>query len=78
MQKHEWMHTRIPTKSHELEDGSQEDNCPIQMPWIHLQDEQEEGLQDRKSIIMYLKICQEEASFKEEEEEDIPDETSGK
>jgi len=49
------------------------------MPWIHPWDKQEEDLQDqKKSIIMHLKACPKEDSFKEEEEEDVPSETSGK
>src|SRR6266702_849895 len=75
----EWMPTKTPTKSCELEDGPQEDNYPIQMPWTRQLDELEGDLQDqKKSIITYPIICQEGGFYKEDKEGDALNRISGK
>jgi len=72
-----WTPTKTTTQNHELEDGHLGDNYPIQMPWIHLLEGLEAGLQDlRKSTITHLHTHRKEDSCKEEEvEEDALDET---
>ncbi len=67
-----WMPTKTATQNHKLEDGPQEDNYLIQMPWTHrLGEPGEDSPDQKKSITTRPCICHEEGLYKEEEEEGI-------
>ncbi len=72
-----WTPTKTTTQNHELEDGHLGDHYPIQMPWIHPLEEQEEDSPDLKRLTTtHLHMhCKEDSCKEEGEEEDIPDET---